>query len=264
MSTPHEPPRYVFIAGCPRSGTTALAGLLNDHPGVVMGMERYKFRSAQLDPSLFEPARFLAVESGDTDVGHDLAPAAAKFASGRAAVVGDKIPGLTAHLGNLRGRFAAAKVLFLLRDPLMVAESFERRARNPKDRWPEKNDAHRAPYYWNRALADVHRHLQEDDPVEVFAVEYELLFGGDASSFTALTRFLELPTAEELVQSYERSVELSRTLTQTRSTQLAAETSTALLEQFDLGLADQVRSLHLERNAAHYEAAETAGGGTAN
>ncbi len=50
--------RYVFIAGCPRSGTSALTFLLNEHPTVAIGFERYKRLRAQLDPFHFtsEPA----------------------------------------------------------------------------------------------------------------------------------------------------------------------------------------------------------------
>jgi hypothetical protein len=34
-------PGYLFSTGCERSGTTALARLLQSHPAVAMGMERY-------------------------------------------------------------------------------------------------------------------------------------------------------------------------------------------------------------------------------
>ncbi|MGY2701665.1 sulfotransferase [Nocardioides sp. HB32] len=35
-------PRLLFLVGLARSGTTALLHVLNAHPEVVIGMERYK------------------------------------------------------------------------------------------------------------------------------------------------------------------------------------------------------------------------------
>ena len=34
---------YLFIAGCARSGTTAMARLLNQDPRILIGIERYKY-----------------------------------------------------------------------------------------------------------------------------------------------------------------------------------------------------------------------------
>ena len=37
------PEQYLFVTGCPRSGTTALVELLASHYAIVIGMERYKY-----------------------------------------------------------------------------------------------------------------------------------------------------------------------------------------------------------------------------
>ncbi|WP_405196631.1 sulfotransferase [Zarconia navalis] len=50
--------KFLFVCGCPRSGTTAIAKLLNYHSKVILGMERYKYQirkneSNAINPSLF-------------------------------------------------------------------------------------------------------------------------------------------------------------------------------------------------------------------
>lgn len=46
--------RPLFIAGCPRSGTTALTRYLNLHPEILLCIERYKY----LDPERITPDLF--------------------------------------------------------------------------------------------------------------------------------------------------------------------------------------------------------------
>ena len=64
------PPSYLFVCGCPRSGTTALAKLFSISDDIVLGQERYGKRSHPdnftLTPALFEKERFLDVQPGDT------------------------------------------------------------------------------------------------------------------------------------------------------------------------------------------------------
>ena len=70
--------KYCFVFGCPRSGTTAVARLLQAHPRVVIGMERYKFLLSRrrdrgtFGPTLFERERFFDFRAGDTNVNPDL------------------------------------------------------------------------------------------------------------------------------------------------------------------------------------------------
>src|SRR3954447_8348170 len=103
--------RYLFVIGCPRSGTTALWQLLVKHPNIVLGVERYGtrfFGPDFLDPTLFEFERFFRIEPGDTfypdlSVTSDYESMRRRF--GRAKYVGDKIPYLYRFLPQLEAAF---------------------------------------------------------------------------------------------------------------------------------------------------------------
>ena len=70
-------PGYLFATGCERSGTTILTRLLQSHPGISIGMERYKYLlrgvrtrrvTRRLCPSHFEPGRFFDFRPTDTNI----------------------------------------------------------------------------------------------------------------------------------------------------------------------------------------------------
>lgn len=105
-------PTAVFVCGVPGGGATTVAQLLNTHPQVVLGMERYAaaFRSGTFDPaSLWSKERFFGNEAPPD------AAVAAKFAA--ASVVGDKIDELHRSFDALDAALPESKVVFVLRDP---------------------------------------------------------------------------------------------------------------------------------------------------
>jgi len=161
-------PRYCFVVGCQRSGTTVLARLLHSHISVVIGMERYKYllnrsRAGGDDegygPPLFEPDRFFDFRPTDTNIrppkyDKHYKMARRKFDEQWLRVVGDKImpslmdapsagtagrsPGLSGATGeigftsvlvSIMERFPDPKFVFIYRDIGAVAGSFSRRTR---------------------------------------------------------------------------------------------------------------------------------------
>jgi len=177
--------RFLFVAGCPRSGTTALARLLNLHPNIVVGLERYKRlygREREVNPTLFAKERFFDFRNGETS----FAPGIGKGEEARtfydrardkfsnALFVGDKYPQFFRFYGGLFNNFADAKVVFIVRDPLYVAQSWQRRADDATD-WPEKNDARRSVSYWNDALAYTLAYAQLKENAFIF-VDYQQFF----------------------------------------------------------------------------------------
>ncbi len=185
-----EPPRdpeqrrVLFVCGAARSGTTALARLLNTHPDIVVGIERFKYRllgaQDEIDyASLFTRERFFSYEPGDTNIDfnntyvNDFQRMRPKFDS--AMYVGDKIPGLYKRFRFLGETFPHCKVIFIVRDPMLVAASWESRAADADDGWPEHRGYVQAVEEWNRSLAYAlkgRRILRQD----LICVSYERTF----------------------------------------------------------------------------------------
>jgi hypothetical protein len=150
--------RYLFLSGCARSGTTALARTLNRHPQISVGIERYKAKldtSNVLTPDLFKKDRFFDVKAGDTFY-DDLAtmPANPKSDEYRETnFLGDKIPRLYRHFDMLLNNFQNVRVLFIIRSPMAIAASWEARAKNNDDYWwPGERDAISSIEEWNTSL----------------------------------------------------------------------------------------------------------------
>ena len=112
--------RYLLVSGIARSGTTALTDLLNAHPGVVIGQERFfnlvtPERIREMDETLFEPGRFLEPERAET---HNtgwrsderyVSFLRHKFA--RATVIGDKVPNYFWHAERMFAILPASRML---------------------------------------------------------------------------------------------------------------------------------------------------------
>jgi hypothetical protein len=148
-------PRHLFIAGCPRSGTSALAFLLNEHPQLVLGFERFKRVRAQLDPFHFTPAQFFSPVAAETDIRGELLyeRLRARWERGSVTAIGDKVPLYTRVLPQLLERFPDGRMVVMVREPVDVAASFRRRAADPQDWWPAGNDHRLAVAMWTEALA---------------------------------------------------------------------------------------------------------------
>ena len=175
----NRPRGHLFVCGVPRSGTTALARCLNRHRRVVLGIERY--RHAFLDSSsevdyrrLFDKDRFFDFRSSDRSAyASSLLPSLRKAHRKRQLArvpwprqlyddarekydsvfyVGDKIPVLYHRARFLRETFPGCKVVFLLRNPVAVALSWQARADNPRDSWSRRNGFAEAIVKWNKAL----------------------------------------------------------------------------------------------------------------
>ncbi len=179
-------PTALFLAGIGRSGTTALMTVFAAHPQIVLGVERFKKlwgpRIAELTPDLIgERDRFFDFDDGLTNLRPDVdrrwtehyRRMEAKW--DRARYVGDKMT--TARPQRLWRNHPEARFVFIVRDVLGVAGSWDARAHNPADRsWSADADALRAADQWNLQLARMRRAVRER-PDHAAIVEYADFFG---------------------------------------------------------------------------------------
>src|SRR5262245_48114736 len=103
--------KFLFVCGCPRSGTSVVCRMLASHPDVALGLERFNLRIArqELTPDDFTKERFFDVQKGDTWYA-DLAQFARHYDQQHskydtAQYVGDKFPRLYEHFGYITSRF---------------------------------------------------------------------------------------------------------------------------------------------------------------
>lgn len=166
----------LFVSGVARSGTSALVNLLNKHPKVMIGQERYFFRirDGELAPEHFEQARFLTFQEGDTHnrgFTGDPENLAARFEA--AAFVGDKFPLLYRHFETMFATFPEARHVYIFRNPLSVIESYDARKKNPEDKW--QKTWKQGMEEWNESVARVAA-MSRDARARFHLVPYEELF----------------------------------------------------------------------------------------
>jgi len=197
---------YLFVCGCQRSGTTVAAQLLSIHPQIALGIERYKYRSLpgkfDVTPDFFTPERFLDFRPEDTNITPDADDRQARHYSaireriGQATVIGDKNPDYYVVLPELVEQFPECKILFLLRDPVRVASSWNVRAQLGRKNWPETNDYRMATNCWNLSI---HKALefQKAHPGRLGICEYEKLVS-DLDYVHALLNWIGAGPSEEV------------------------------------------------------------------
>lgn len=156
----------LIVSGCARSGTTSLATLLNAHPQIALGLERYYrlCRDGRLKPRHFTEERFFSPEAGDSwyddldrFAGH-YATVRRKFATAR--IRGDKVPLIHDGFARLVRGIPSAWHLWIFRDPVAVARSYQKRLEIGRD-WAPSWDWRMAVTHWNAMVDTARRHLAD-------------------------------------------------------------------------------------------------------
>ena len=101
-------------------------------------------------------------------------------------MVGDKIPHLHERFDACMAAFPEARWIYMLRDIHGVASSWNVRAQDARDTWPQRNDYRRAVEVWN----DANRQVAALPPEQVKIIAYETFFGGDIAARDALFAFI--------------------------------------------------------------------------
>lgn len=166
MTQLQNKPEALFICGCPRSGTSAVADWLSQTEEFAIGMERYQkyWREHLTFPdNALTASRFFDIQKGDAWYDSlDQFPVHYQRLRKKwdtASFVGDKIPRLWEDFASLFRQFPDARVVYTFRDPFAVARSYKQRSLNPDDdlNWGSHRDASYGIQEWNdsaQRLAD--------------------------------------------------------------------------------------------------------------
>ena len=195
---------YVFVCGCPRSGTTALNHVFNWHPHVFMGIERFSARFARQPesfvPELFRAARFATFVAGDC--GYNAFAELPEYGSDYsvwfkmpldpakiddAPFVGDKITQLYRNFARFRSPpWAGRRIVMvqILRNLPDVARSYEKRKLDPNDRWD--SGYAEAATEWSLAMEQgLALHRDPSRGMQHLLVNYENVFERGLDGFVA-------------------------------------------------------------------------------
>ena len=189
---------YCFVSGSARSGTSELVRMLNCSPTILIGMERffYLIERRELNHKHFSEEYFGNIKNEDTHADGaliiDMSSYKERFESSK--IIGDKYPNLYEYFDYIFEIFPKAKHLYILRNPLSVAESYQARFTNPEDpQW--LLDYKFGLANWNKSVSAA-LNLNENQLSFFKFICYEKIFG-DFSNYKSMMNFLSTPPMDE-------------------------------------------------------------------
>jgi hypothetical protein len=218
---------YLFIVGCPRSGTTLLQRLLDAHPELaVINETLWITREAdglvgpELVSRLFENRRFQRLDLRRREVERlletDSPVSYARFVSGifdlygrrqGKPFVGDKSPGYVREMGALHALWPNAKFVHLIRDgrDVWLSVAAWKKAERSVGRfatWAQDPVATTA-LWWERSVRLGREAGASLGPSLYHEIRYEHLVEEPAQECRALCAFLGLPYDEAMLRFHE-------------------------------------------------------------
>ncbi|GHG97618.1 sulfotransferase family protein [Pseudodonghicola xiamenensis] len=234
-------PKVMLISGCPRSGTTGFRTTLAQDPRMAIGLERYLKLSInkKMTPDLWERERFIDVRPEDTQVQPDH-PSwdIANIIIDRVRndyetldYIGDKLPRSANSFEVFAETLPDIKIIYLLRNPFDVAASYNKRARNEKDKtWRPVTDYSVAVKHWN---FDIRQAVKFLDQLDLHIIRYETIFR-NFEEFENVYDFLGLEMNDEARSSWQGAHKRSLSLEAQRSA-LADEEKVHVSAHCDFG-----------------------------
>ena len=227
---------FLFVCGCPRSGTTVVTQLLNWHPRISVGIERYG-KLLNRDSELFLPQiflndqRFFKIRPSDCFYNSFEYQAYSEWYCSdfnqekyrQSIYVGDKNPRFYEHFDVLERQFPADsyKVVFILRDIYSVAKSYNVRAHNPNDKWKAENNFRQAIVDWNKGISAVCDRLEQHSASQLILVNYDdffVNFDSGKDKLPTLFDKLELKLENEVLKGYKLLEEFSQKILASKET----------------------------------------------
>jgi len=200
--------KFLFISGCDRSGTTALVNLLNSHPKLSIGMERYKGLIKNedvldtLNPKRFETENFFNIKDEETNIQWKKFYDELKSKYDTSLYVGDKVPRYFQVYSHFKRAFPEAKHIAMIRSPHEVANSWKVRANNSKDIfWSKNNDVKQSIKVWNKSL-EVSYKAMKNKQLDMLAVNYSSLFCGNKDELIRIMNFLNIESDVSLEDNF--------------------------------------------------------------
>ena len=218
-----------IVSGVPRSGTTALASLLNWHPAVFCGIERFPL--ATVDQSYFCRE---SVNDESIPSAHYVRNKAILEEKTRLDAIGDKGPRYFYRLAGSQMEFSDTKLIFIIRSMTDVFNSWNNRAFNENDAsWHRGQTAVFAYLDYLQLLFTLNRIRTSHESV---VISYEDLFFGEAplqhNIIDQIFDFIGAPHSVETYQNFDGESGKRQSLTK-RNVELSGEES-EFLELVDL------------------------------
>ena len=206
--------RPLFVCGCARSGTTALADYLNRHQEILLCQERYKTGTppAEITPALFTFERILDFRPGETERpiwknGRELfvkyhTELLARKDPAKLKWIGDKGPFYVRSMDVLAGNNAGARFIVLYRPIEEIIESWEARAKDPDDHWASDRGTEEAVKVWNLALRGTRKFIKSSPAPRVLIINYHDFFYRNGTVVPLISRFLGLEIDESVTRAW--------------------------------------------------------------
>ncbi|GAB5376493.1 MAG: hypothetical protein AcusKO_29550 [Acuticoccus sp.] len=218
----------LFVLGCPHSGTTRFAYILNENPDICIGIERcasFLQRTKRLPKDLFQKERFFGFEDVDAKrpdndprwkrLYDDL-----ELRWDEASVVGDKLPSLFMFFPQVLEDFPSAKFISLSKNIYQVARSWDKRSERTGNNY--KDGVKR----WNRANVETLKAI-ENQTGNWLVVQVEKFFDGRECELQRVTDFLGVALHSQMLadfreasQRYQNAIKESESTFVTDSTKL--------------------------------------------
>jgi hypothetical protein len=212
--------KHFLVSGVARSGTTALAELLNSHEAVCVGIERFKFQfllQHNHSASLFERERFFDFRPEDTNLSPTAKPhwqtvydaIAQKWDA--AVMIGDKVPDMTAELPAFIAANPDFKYIYILRNLKDVGLSWQARANRTRDSWPAKKGFAAACESWSAQMQGLHAMMQTKEMNrKVLLLDYDTMYAEGSRCDEVILKYMGLDPSAAFSETFRKHAEFAR------------------------------------------------------